>query len=56
MDALDDYQATAQETRAKEVADLKGEMANLEGTLQDDARQAREKIDAWWDVLSEWTR
>lgn len=56
IDALADYEAAAQASRAEEAAALRGEMAELENTIQSDARQAREKLDAWWDRLSEWSR
>ena len=56
MDALDDYQAMAQEARAKEASALKAEMARLQNTLQGNAGKARDMIDAWWDLLSEWAR
>ena len=56
MDALADYETTAQDSRKAEVASLREEMAGVEANLPSDARQVREKIDAWWDILSEWSR
>lgn len=54
LDALAEYQNNVGEERAAEVAGLRQEIAALEPTLQDDARGAREKLDAWWDVVSSW--
>ncbi len=54
LDALAEYQRQSGKGREAEVSALRQEIAALEQVLQDDARGAREKLDAWWDVVSSW--
>ena len=54
IDALLDYKATAQSDRQADVARLLEEMGRVEANQPADASQVRDKLDAWWNLLSGW--
>lgn len=53
-DALEDYEKTAGQNRAKEAKELRAEMQKLSKDIEVNSRGASEQILDWWDRVRKW--
>lgn len=53
-DALEEYEKTAGQNRAKEAKDLRAEMQKLSKDIEANSKGASDKIMDWWDRVRRW--